>query len=262
MNTMIALPIAAALPVSSPTIATEASPMQALPADDPVLPHPDAELFALADQFIAADVKYRELNDRVERMRESFKHPRDPLPDVLRWSKSDLKLGLPNILIQLGWTEIDWHKEMQVEKIRAEKWIIWKRVTIKGHPVEGMYQDQLSMVAPSKAARARADEIIAAYDEWAKEGVPPRGYKKAMRERDKADNIAASLEKKLTQTRASTIDGMLAKIRCAHARMEEKYDLDELEALHPSRISGCADEIAVSIFRDLQRLALTRSRSI
>jgi hypothetical protein len=269
MNKLVVIPVAgAALPVLLPARATEAAPSLAArstPANnlaDSVRCHPDSELLDLATQFIAADMRYRELCDIVDDMESSFKNPREPLPEVLRWRKSDIKLGLPNILVNMGHANKDWHKDLQIEKIRTNKWIIWNREIIKGHPIKGMYQDRIRVVTPSKAARARADEIIAAYDEWAKDGVPPLGYKKAMREREEADEIAATLENKLTQTRASTIDGMLAKIRCAHARMEEKYDLDELEALDLGQISGCADAIAVSIFRDLQRLALTRSRSI
>jgi|ERR1700736_4685673 len=77
---------------------------------------------------------------------------------------------------------------------------------------------------PSDAAHARADEIIAAYDEWHKDGKPPRGYKKAVREKDKAERAHLQIEKQIGETRATTLAGMLAKVRCAQAYAEIRRD--------------------------------------
>ncbi len=124
-----------------------------------------------------------------------------------------------------------------------------------------MYGDG-KVIVPSKAARARADQIVAAYDEWAKERIPPRGYKKLARESDRAFDATTRLENKILKTRATTIEGMIAKIRCAHAqaahwRSRALPGLAKLEKLDLHEIAGNAEDIALSIFRDIQRLAVT-----
>ena len=219
----------------------------------------DAKLIELTDQFIDADWKYRELNDIVNQM-DTFRTPCDPLPDVLRWRKADGKLGLPNLMIALNLANVDWHDETQVEKIRRKQWFIKRREKIKGHPDKGMFNDVQRFVVPSKAARRRADEIIAAYDEWTKGCVPPRGYKKAVRERDRASKAAYALLDKILDTRAKTVDGMMRKVSCAHSSMTwergETLLVEDVEHLDLDEI-GDAHEIAVSLFRDLQRMYLT-----
>ena len=55
------------------------------------------------------------------------------------------------------------------------------------------------------------------------------------------------IEKQIGETRATTLAGMLAKVRCAQAYAES----DEIDNIEDG---GCAEEMALSIFHDIQRL--------
>jgi hypothetical protein len=74
----------------------------------------------------------------------------------------------------------------------------------------------IQYVTPSAEARARADEIIAAFDEWrAAKDTRPRGYKTAKRRYEKAERIESRLERNIHSISATTVEGMIAKARCA-----------------------------------------------
>ena len=251
MNTIVyAASLATATAVTAPTIAA------ALPTTAPAT-SADAELVALVEQFIVADRKYREAAAVVDRMDDERRSRRcqSPLPEVLRWRQSDFDLGLPPLLKGLAYGP-NWEHSLNIDALRKEKWI--SGVTTIFKPVEN--ELVVHWTTPTEAARARADEIIRAYDEWHKgEAVPtPRGYKKAEKARDKADDAATKLEDKVLHTRAMTIDGMLAKIRCAQSqalfydgKLPPVEELEELET-----IAGCAQQVAESLFRDLWQMAL------
>jgi hypothetical protein len=258
MNKIVALPIATAIATTLAPSLAAASEEKALPAPvHATAAHPDAELFDLVDQFIAADRRYRESWEIVDRMDKAFRHQgrNKPLPDVLRWRRSDKKLGLPALHTTEHDPKPNFNCENQVSRIRGKKWLVG--ITNRFEPKQ---KQVLHWKAPSKAARKRADEIIAAYQEWSKEGTPPRGYKKAVREKDRADNVAFALEKRVLDTRATTVDGMLAKIRCVHAQATWQWaelpPVEKLEKLDLDEISGSGSDMARSIFRDLQRIAL------
>jgi hypothetical protein len=71
-------------------------------------------------------------------------------------------------------------------------------------------------VTPSPEARARADEIVAAFDQWEVAKLKrPRGYRTAKRAYGKAERLESRLEKKVHSLPATTIEGMTAKARCA-----------------------------------------------
>ncbi|MFH1342844.1 MAG: hypothetical protein ABIL01_16825 [Pseudomonadota bacterium] len=253
MNTLVALPIAAAVPTTAPA-------MPGL-AVAPAAPHPDAALFALIEQFVAADRKYRELRKTVDRIEDDMAgfRKRKELPDVLRWRKSDLKLGLPALHVCEAIPKPNWQAPIYVDQLRDKKWSRWARVVIKGHPIKGMFYNKCTLYTPSKAARARADEIIFAYDEWANPSPnsPPRGFKKLQKEEARADRAATKLENEVWKTRATTIDGMVAKVRAAHTSLFCKPD--EIFDTGLDDLSGCAETMADSIFRDLQKLALAEA---
>jgi hypothetical protein len=234
-------------------------------------PNPDAQLFALIVQFVAAERKYRELRLAVGQIEDGIDFSRrGPMPDVLQWRRTDRKLGLPPLdrqrlaedaTIKAGTLEklaqLNWSGAPDVQRIRAAKWIHQARVAVKDHPTDGMFQVIMKVRPPSKAARARADEIIAAYDAWAKPAALPRGFKKLEKEMNRADNAASRLEREVCDTRAATIDGMIAKVRAAHAilwcKPEAIFDTDM------DNLSGCAETMADSIFRDLQHFALAEA---
>jgi hypothetical protein len=89
---------------------------------------------------------------------------------------------------------------------------------------------------------------VAAFEAWYNKR--PRGYKKALRELARAGKAYDRLEIEVANTPATTIDGMQAKIRCARA-----WEREEIESIS----GGCAEAMALSIFRDIERLADARS---
>ena len=103
---------------------------------------------------------------------------------------------------------------------------------------------------PSTEARARADEIIAASDQWQKtKQKKPRRLVTAQRKRDQACDRMTKLEERITETPATSIAGITAKARCAKA-----YDAD----CQPD----CDDPLSMfsaSIVRDLLAMAEVQS---
>lgn len=260
MNSLVSLPIAAAVPTAAPAMPPAAAPALRVLHDTvaPAIPHPDAKLFALIEQFVAADRKYRELRASIDRAEDHVKSTskRAEMPDVLRWRKSDARLGVPHPYVCNAFPEPQFDRDMQVDPLRRKRWVLSTRVTVKGHLIKGMFYEKMTMFTPSKAARARADEIIAAYDVWAKPAarVYPRGFKKLEKECDRADKVASDLQFQVCEMRATTIDGMLAKVRAAHATLWCKPNAIFETGL--DNLSGCAEEMAESVFRDLQSMAM------
>jgi hypothetical protein len=210
----------------------------------------DVELLALADQYAVAHKKWSGLSLAVDRMEDEFKYRRNPVPDTLRYRQSDADLGLP-----LPWPLPKdrppiWERPVDVNNLREAKWIISSKCETEDETTV-----TLRKVTPSAAARARGDEIIAAYDEWHKEGKPPRGYKKALREARRADRDYRRLEKRVAETRATTFDGMLAKVRCAQV-FAESNELNTIDG------GGAAEVMALSIFEDLTRVGISSLVSI
>jgi hypothetical protein len=69
-------------------------------------------------------------------------------------------------------------------------------------------------VEPTAQARERADEIVAAYEAWKNACKPPRGMLTAEREQEKASRRVCMLEAQITHTKATTLEGLVAKARC------------------------------------------------
>lgn len=256
MNTLVALPIAAAVPTAAPAMPVLHA------AAPPAGPHPDAKLFALIDQFVIADRKYRALRATVDRMEDEIRFPdRGEMPEVLRWRPSDRRLGLPALYVCQAIPKPNWDCELQVRRIRPTRWVTQTTVVYKGLRGAMLAGSEYKVVhhymKPSKQARRRADEIIEAFDSWTALGKPPRGFAKLKKDLKAADKLATKLENQVSEMRATTVDGMLAKVRAAHTSLwckpTEIFDtgLDDL--------SGCAETMADSIFRDLQKLALAEA---
>jgi len=76
---------------------------------------------------------------------------------------------------------------------------------------------------------------------------PLRGYKAAVRKKEIADRQYCRIERRIADMRATTIEGLSAKVRCAlaYAKGEE---IDEIEG------GSCADSMARSISDDLQQI--------
>jgi hypothetical protein len=76
---------------------------------------------------------------------------------------------------------------------------------------------------------------------------PIWGYRTAVREKAKAERAYTLIECQIRDTRAKTIQGMAAKIRCAKAYAKSDT-IEEIEG------GSCAGEMAWSIFQDIQAL--------
>ena len=229
-----ALPIATAIPTAAPAL-TAASLQQ---------PHCEADLLAMADQYAVAYKKWSDLNLVVDRMDGSRFASRGDRPEVLNRREADAELGLPSLWPYPDDHKPIWDRPIDVNLIRDAKWTIFSKVE-----TDDEVTVSLRKVMPSPAARARADEIIAAYDDWHSRGERlPRGYRKAKRESDKAHRAYVRLEMRIANTRANTPEGMLAKVKCAQAYTERDtgFDFDE---------GGCPEIMAQSVFLDVMRMS-------
>jgi hypothetical protein len=201
----------------------------------------DAELLKLADEYIAAEQKCCDLEFKADEMKGPRVSSR-PCPEVLRWRETDGELGL-------GCRGEWWDQYFDVGSLRVKEWETYSQIK-NGDEITFSTRGSV----PSDAARDRAHEIIAAFDEWDKDRKPPRGYKKAVREAESARREYRRIEVRIAKTRAATVQGMLAKVRCAHAYAKS----DELNSID----SGGAEEVmALSIFDDI-KLAAAVSPSI
>lgn len=203
--------------------------------------HPDAVLIDLVEQYSVALRKWSQLSDIHSDLEYG---PSKPMPDILNTRESDKKLLAEySDLWSLHDNKHIWSVGWVVDALRKEKWPRSKTVSKPGRTVI-----TTKHVAPSAGSRARADEIIAAYDDWQQTGeFPKRGYKKARREAKRAERELWAIEDQIENTRAKTTDGMMAKIRWQmlsqeRSSVEEFYDTDCL---------------AKSILKDIQALAAT-----
>jgi hypothetical protein len=82
-------------------------------------------------------------------------------------------------------------------------------------------------IKPSDELRERAEEILAAYDKWdAEHQKKPPGYKAAKRAYERAADIETGLEQQINAIQATTIEGMIAKARCAEVYHFENGTVD------------------------------------
>jgi hypothetical protein len=221
--------------------ATIAEPATAAAA--PIGPHPDAELIAIADQYAVAYKKWSDLSLVVDRMDGSRFAARGDRPEVLNRREADAELGLPSLWSYPNDHEAIWDRPIDVDPLREAKWLISSK-----SEADDEVTVSVRKVTPSPAARVRADEIIAAYDDWQSRSARlPRGYRKAKCESDKAHRAYMRLERRIANTQANTLEGMLAKVRCAQTynETEEGFSFDD---------GGCPEVMARSIFLDIVRM--------
>jgi hypothetical protein len=248
---------AAALPaLAVPALALPHNPDAAvLPAMGTVNPNPDAHLLDLLKQYEAASKEVRLRCDEFNRIEEKKFDARrvaeEARPDVLRIRAEDKALGLPEPYRnshKVG----EFYELTDVERLREEKWERFKNVVIEPTDIVAVEQflrrfELLHEVyTPTPEARARADEIIQASENWYAAYKPTRGLRAAERRRDVAFNKQDKLARKIAATKASTIAGMKAKARCVAIEFpgERITDLDDIHC-----------RLAVSIMRDLSAMA-------
>ncbi|MCK1706129.1 hypothetical protein IVA86_33190 [Bradyrhizobium sp. 146] len=240
MNALVALPILTA----TPTMAADLPPFaNELPSSNireiSIVPHahPDAALLALADEYVVAEKRWCDLNSAVDHL--EFDEHRKQMPDVLRRTEADTHLGLPSLVVNDAWDCL-----ANVNRLREERW----PVTSRTGPDDDLTL-RFRLLPPSAEARARADEIIAAFGAWEAKRYP-RGYKKLLRDRNRAFKVYAKIEERIAATPATTTAGMMAKIRCAQA-----YSKVSDGSGISLECGGCGEKMAGSIFRDIERLA-------
>jgi hypothetical protein len=246
MNTLVSLPIVAAMPTAAPAMPVDQL-KDAFEASNRSNTVADAELIALVDQYVVAEQRYCDLNRKADLIEGESNHRRNPVPEILSWRASDAELGLPSLWSDPKDHPPVWDRPIDVNRIRDAEWTV-----VSKYAIEGECSITLRDVTPSAAARARADEIIAAFDKWHEDAKPPRGYKKAVRERDKAYRASNRLEAQIAETPATTLEGMRAKIRCAQA-FECDDDIQNIDS------GGATEAMALSIFKDVLRLTSAKA---
>jgi hypothetical protein len=236
LTAIAALPAAVVMPAIS---VAGASPIS-VAASSP----PDAELRALVDQFVAAQKRCDDWYHRADMLSGYCKQ--EPVPKALFWQKSDKELGLPGPYEGRPDETSAYDLPRSVEKLRGETW--WLTSVEWGEDGNWMTLKQFRK-APSPEARARADEIISAFDGWWKPRKPLRGHKKAMREVDKATDEIHDLGSQIADFECPTPGDLCEKIRGLMA-------YDGVAAIEDINIDqGISEEIALSIFRDLRAMA-------
>jgi hypothetical protein len=231
-----ALAPAAETLLSAPATLAAAVPAVA-PPEEPFdwSKYPDAKLFKLVNEYLAADDERRRLEEVIDRG-EKVQAAKHPMPDVLRVLPEDAELELPDhngvydgLFFDRSSRET-YEDAMWIEALRR---LQWKRL------VEVHYPDAESTVRhgyfdPSPAARARADEIVTAYDEWwpklhrrtGREIKPrlPRGFSAVEKQERRLSRLLSRLEAKINKTRARTFPELLAKAKIASVAAPDMDD--------------------------------------
>jgi hypothetical protein len=162
--------------------------------------NPDAALIKLVEEWFAAKVEERRLREardvQEEIWFEQHRKARRTLP-ALRIRSEDAALGIPPDRAA-ALTAAEFYTG--VEHLRYEEW---------PHDI-----DETTYITPSPEACARADEIIAAFEEWQRKCEPPhRAYHVAGREHEAAVDHTCKLLAKILKTPARSLAGLAAKAR-------------------------------------------------
>ena len=169
-----------------------------------------APLNALVDEFAAAENEFCRANKIVDEMDgERFKiQP----AETLRIREDDTALGIEADSNDKYRRREGFYDMREVQRLRKPLW--WTH-TKTDHP-EGGFTFEVRPFRPSPEAKTRADEIIAAFDEWErKRNKKPRGYRAAERESHRTSARAGKLQDKIAASRASCIGDLVAKAKAA-----------------------------------------------
>jgi hypothetical protein len=163
-------------------------------------------------------------------------------PKALRVQAGDAELGIRAFIGRLGKD----HNHFNIDVLRAREWPAPDSKVELG--MGGVIAERL--VKPSAEAQSRADQIIAAFDQWQKidKEKKPQRLLTAERQRDECDDRVQALKERIAEMPAATIEGMIAKARCANICGEEY-------------LPACDDALSIfraSIVRDLLAVAGTK----
>jgi hypothetical protein len=206
MQMIVTTAIAGAVVASKPAAAIPIAD-QRDEASKPKQPKDDEKLLNLAEQYLAA---WAELDRRCSiKSRMEEKQFAIKKPEKMKVRAEDSELGIP-IFFGKPVSDGDFYTPLDIDRMRKPKWSVGERRDEKddGFTVTILY------VEPAAQARERADEIVAAYDAWKNACKRPRGMLTAEREEEKASRRVCMLEAQITRTKATTLEGLVAKARC------------------------------------------------
>jgi hypothetical protein len=255
--------VAIAVPASSVAVSSAAAllapvaeTLPSVPATSAeAVPNPDAELLRLVDEYVAAKKEYRRLARRRER--EYDKHEAaNPMPDVLMIREEDVELGIPESLTRLERAEKykgesccalmrSYNDLSLIKRLEEPKWPIYEESSLID--TDDSHGVLIRRGAPSLAAGARADEIIAAYREWRpRSNRMPLAYRLVARECHKLAVRLDRMQGKIVRTPARSLAGIIAKAKAVASARATDRDWTHSDESH--------DILAASIARDLQAL--------
>lgn len=187
--------------------------------------HPDAALFDLVDNCIAAEKRYFDAITDLDRLE------RPAPPEVLRIGPRDLELGRKPFRA----SDEFWYRPCDISQWRqVDEWQTKKEETPETFAI---IQQR---IPASEELAARGQEIVEAFDSWYKRR--PRGYVKLDRERKRAERAYDTARHAVCVTPAATLEGLRAKLRC----VEINGGLDGVSGDEP---------IITSLLHDLRRIS-------
>ncbi|MEH2468851.1 hypothetical protein V1281_001893 [Nitrobacteraceae bacterium AZCC 2161] len=200
----------------------------------------DVELLDLVDQYVAAQAEHERLRKIAEGLETAFLD--EGKPKAVRVRAGDADLGIRAFIGRLGKD----HNPFNIDVLRAPEWPAPDSKVELGTGRVRIIAERL--VKPSAEARARADQIIAAFDQWRKnrKEKKPRRLLTAERKRDECDDRVQALEERIAEMTAATSAGMIAKARCI---VDEEYWPDCDDALSIFSTSIVRDLLAADVKR-------------
>jgi hypothetical protein len=186
---------------------------------------------------MAARSDFRRLVREEDRMR--LKHQaKHPMPDAMLVQPGDAELGIPKPPSYPD-GPISSSYACRIYELKSAEWSVVRKAGV--FTTTGREVDFLDQQPPSAAARARADEIIAAEAKWRRKfDRRPAALRTIERRSRAASKLADRLRSKLDRTRAHTIAGLAVKAQVAAIEGEEDTQF--------------ADTTLESILRDIRKL--------
>jgi hypothetical protein len=208
----------------------------------------DAELFKLEKQFDAAVADADQLFEAQRKARKKHETVKNPRPDVLRIRPEDEALGLPGFeqhaFDRIMAATYEYHKSsnflgpdtywaFEVDEMRKPKWRVIEKLDlppgVKPYLSGGIVGTR--DVEPSPAARARADEIISAWDEW-KAKEPREVDLDEERDWEDANSDVDDLLHEIMAIAPHTFAGLCVKAKVVAWSIRERRE-DEMEGMGP-----------------------------
>jgi hypothetical protein len=225
-------------PIAAPVPST-GTPLSALPVSVAAQPNPDAELLRLVDDYFAAMAEEKRLGELHEPHERKFFEQRakrwQQVPGALRVRPEDLDLGIPPAAA----TADGVYQPSEMVHLRSDKWVMSGEVRREGDTITLTTRTAV----PSEAARARADEIVAAFDKWTKWCERrSREDRAAKRAYDAATAVTCKLENRIAKMPAMSLAGIIAKTKMGKdAYPDADYEPDFVGALIADLLALDAD---------------------